>query len=41
MTAAGDSLGFSVLKGVTDDMLYTWMEGEELPNHLQLKIRNE
>ena len=41
MTAAGDSLGFSVLKGVTGDMLYTWMEGEELPNHLQLKIRNE
>jgi len=39
VTASGDDLAFSVLRGVTDAMAYSWQEGDPLPNRLRLTVK--
>ena len=39
VTASGDALAFSVLRGVTDAMEYAWQESDPLPNRLRLTVR--
>ncbi len=38
LTAAGDDLALTVLRGVTDAIEYTWQEGDPLPNRLRLTV---
>ena len=40
VTASSDELSLSVLRGMTQEIAYTWEDGAELPNALHLKIRN-
>ena len=39
LTNAKDELALAVLKGITESIAYTRQDGEELPNSLNLKIR--
>ena len=41
VTQSGDELALSVLKGMTTGMTYSWREGEELPNQLDLEVKPE
>ena len=40
LTRASDDLGAAVIAGMTDNMEYSWTEGEELPNRLTLTLRH-
>jgi len=39
LTASGDDLALTVLRGVTDAIEYTWQEGDPLPNRLRLTVK--
>ena len=40
LTRTDDDIALSVLKGMTEDMAYTWQEDDALPNMLRLKVRH-
>ena len=39
MINIGDELALAVLKGITEEMKYSWNENAELRNQLSLKIQ--
>ena len=40
LTRTDDDIALSVLKGMTEDMAYTWQEDDALPNILRMKVRH-
>ena len=40
LTRTDDDIALSVLKGMTEDMAYTWQEDDALPNKLRMKVRH-
>ena len=40
VTRTGDEMALMVLKGMTEDMAYTWQEDDALPNILRMKVRH-
>ena len=41
LTETDDDIALMVLKGMTEQMDYSWVEGSDLPNTLVLKLRHE
>ena len=42
VTSASDqNLSLAVLKGMTEEITYTWLETDQLPNQLKLTLRSK
>ena len=41
LTAEGDELALALIKGMTEKLEYAWLEGETLPNSLQMKVKRD
>ena len=42
VTSASDqNLSLAVLKGMTEEITYTWLEADQLPNQLKLTLRSK